>query len=1043
MRRTRAAGAVCFAAVAWWYCAGAMSDARAYPGGKQLTSYAYMGELLVHGIRARANVVSYRMPLATIASAKLQYHSALSAGELMVLNQGLLVLLMFALGCLLHPLGALFTGAAVLAAMPSLGVHVYPDSGYTLLVLLAACLTAWRARAPTPARSVLLAAAVGATLLFRSPLLLFPPVLALYELAARRFALRAYWRHLAILCLVPYLFLLPWTGMNWTIHRKVIPFEKDAASANIMTGALGTVGDTEGDLTTLVDEPIDLNRSGEVLGWAAREILRHPLRYAHSCVRRAAYAFSLQPLLFLLALVSAWVFRKRPEFRELGVLSAYFLGVHCLMSVEPRYFLPLWPLLAVQAAALLAGFRAKAPLAPNAPEYRLAALAAGGVLALVLLLGLYANWIVASYATLVRSGRQPDDADFSRALDANPGDVWLLRERGLERLARGDVRAAVLDLGAASALEPGDSRVRLQLAWARALLGDPAPLLSWRPEHGELNVNDGAQLEIDAAVLRACAYIHLGQAAKAAAPLKAAFKLFKERDIVVRGPQGEHEVEVLKRLRTSDAGFSLNCSLLQGERPPVEKAALNEALSKLFPASSQVWIERAELAERAGRREEALAALAKAGGFKPNDDEQLRLAELHGKLGSTARAFAALDGLIRRRPRDVRFRLERAELAASAGAREEALASALEAERLDPGVDDRRRLVGIYRKIPDDRRAQAVLDALVRRFPGDAGLRLELGETSAQLGERAAALEAASRAEAIGLDDEQRRAAAALYRKLKEPRREYALLEPLARRFPDDAGLLIEMAEAAEQLGERPVALRAADRAESLGLDDARLGRAAALYAKLGEPRRASRVLSKLAAASGLDDGQRRLAASLYRGLKDYRRALSALEGVKAENAELALEKASVSILLGEKAAARGQLLRAERLAPSAEQRHAIALAYQDLAEYGRAVAILDGLIARDPSGAELLGDRGLCRHLKGDASGALDDLEKAIRLKPEALQFYLTLGAVHVAHGRRAEAVKVYDRGLAAKTGPEPDPLRETLLAARRESLRGATRAP
>jgi len=579
----RIAAAACLAATLVLSAVAVLRRAPEAGNGVRMKTYASFGETLLHGLRAEPGDVSYRMPLATLYSARLQYHAGLPPKALLAAHQAALVILVFALGCLLHPYGGLFSAAVALVLMREGRFDLYPESGYRLLFLMTACLLVWRARAPSLGRTVLLALAVGTTLLYRTPLAFFPFVLALHEWAVRRRAapdgLR---RQLAVLCVVPYLFLLPWVAMNRSVHGRFILFEKDAATANIVTGALGLVRSVEGDLSTLVDEPIDLGRSGAVVGWAARQILRHPLRYASAYGRRAAFAASRYPVLLVLAVFSVYHFRRRREFRQLGLLAAYFLAIHCLMSVEDAYFEPLEPVFAVLAGALVFGFRETAPPPADSIGYRLSALAVNAMLGLVLALSAHAGWVVGAFALLEGPGDPVRDLD--RAVSANPGDSWLLLKRGRERLARGETAGAVEDLRAAAAAEPGEAAVGLRLAWARALAGDPAPLLGWSPPPREGN-DDPLQLRLDAEVLKACALIREGRGREAEARVRSALELHEERNILVRGDHGEREREALEKLRSSETGFRRQCEDLQGARPAAEKRALRAILDRLLPAS--------------------------------------------------------------------------------------------------------------------------------------------------------------------------------------------------------------------------------------------------------------------------------------------------------------------------------------------------------------------------------------------------------------------------------------------------------------------------
>jgi tetratricopeptide (TPR) repeat protein len=657
------AGVACLALALAGAAASGLRFAREKPAEKALSTYSSLGEILTHRIQALGPRVSDRMPLATIVAAKADYDASADYGTLLAADR---VLLLFAAGFLLHAHGGLVAAAAaVLLSFSAHDLNLYPDSGYLLLVLLTAGLVVWRARAPSPLRSALLAAAVGATLLWRSPLAFFAPALALFERATEP---GASWKRrrgeLLILALAPYLFLLPWIAMNWTVNRRLVIFEQRSASSNLISGALGLVQNVEGDLGALIDEPIDVTNTGAVVGWAARQVARHPLRFIRAYVLRVKYALSFHPWLALMAAAATWLFRKRREYRELAFLAAYFLAIHCFMTVEERYFWPLWPPLALLACSLPAGLRAAERPRDDSPEAVFASAALLGALALVLALCLHAEWTVLAFARGARGGRGDVEAQLSAALRANPDDAWLLQERGGERFRRGDSAGAAEDFARASALPPESPSSRLLRARAEALLGKPGLLLEWAPPAGERR--EDFQLRYDADILKALACLRLGRKAEARERLKAAREVFGARNILVRGPQGEREKYALDKLRSSDAWFIRYCRQLQGPRPASEMRALDEALAALVQDPSELRIPRAE-------------AL-------PADDESRDRATALGyqDLKEYDRAIGVFDRLIRRRPAAASFRSDKAVCEHLKGDDDAALADLRAAIRLEP-----------------------------------------------------------------------------------------------------------------------------------------------------------------------------------------------------------------------------------------------------------------------------------------------------------------------------------------------------------------------
>lgn len=291
-----------------------------------------------------------------------------------------------------------------------------------------------------------------------------------------------------------------------------------------------------------------------------------------------------------------------------------------------------------------------------------------------------------------------------------------------------------------------------------------------------------------------------------------------------------------------------------------------------------------------------------------------------------------------------------------------------------------------------------------------AQLGLERAERAFEAGARETALKSMARAEKSNPSDSQLRRMVELYREMNEFSRAAALLKPMLKRLPLDAGLRLERAELAARAGKRAAALEFLAQAES----------------------------------SRPDDDARRRIVGLYRELKDYRSAstlLATLLKSRPDAAILWLERAEIEMRTGARGAARESLLRAESL-PSdpaerrGETRHRIALAYQSLGEHDRAIALLEKLGRQYPAEGVFYGDLGISVYFKGERDAAIGHLETAIRLKPNLIPAYLTLGAIYTASGRHADALKLYDEGLARNPAGTGYPLRDVLHGERGKIL-------
>ncbi|HEX4048677.1 MAG TPA: hypothetical protein VH309_12615, partial [Elusimicrobiota bacterium] len=138
----------------------------------------------------------------------------------------------------------------------------------------------------------------------------------------------------------------------------------------------------------------------------------------------------------------------------------------------------------------------------------------------------------------------------------------------------------------------------------------------------------------------------------------------------------------------------------------------------------------------------------------------------------------------------------------------------------------------------------------------------------------------------------------------------------------------------------------------------------------------------------------------------------------------------------GDGARAREDLAEAESLDLDADSRFQIALRYQELKDYPSALRVLDGLVRRYPANGDFRGARGLCLYLGGSPRDSEADLEAAIKLTPDSLSAYLTLGAVYSASARYGAAVAVYDRALAAGAARGSADLRRQILGGRESAL-------
>jgi tetratricopeptide (TPR) repeat protein len=411
------------------------------------------------------------MPLAAILSAASSHHTSLAVKSLLRAAWLIVIpLLVLALGTAVGSWPCGLAAACLLDGRLLPANAPYIQNGYTL-VLLATALALVRWDQKRDARSAwVLGGVLGAGFLFRSPLAFLPLALACREWARAKRRPATLWPVFA-----SYLFLLPWIYLQRTLHGGWQIFESGEADANIVTGALGLVRTIaspamERHWGTLLP-PRTINH---VLTWAVGEVARHPLRYAVSCYERVVLVLGFHPLLASAAGAGFIWTRGVPGLAALRILAIYFLVIHCFMSVQENYFIPLWPLLAVLAAAWAAPLAKTFPLAKL--SRRFVDLIVGTAAAAACAAAAVACVTVLAYSLRLHSFETPAQAP---ALEGGR-DAWLWgyftrqTSRPLSAEELGRFRRA-LDDG------DDDRALHIEWAWAAFRAGRPESIFALEP----------------------------------------------------------------------------------------------------------------------------------------------------------------------------------------------------------------------------------------------------------------------------------------------------------------------------------------------------------------------------------------------------------------------------------------------------------------------------------------------------------------------------------------------------------------------------------
>ncbi len=452
-----------------------------------------VGEALWHGLWS--DELARHMPLSGLPEAALLSHLPPRLGAF---GQGLLHVAPYALTFQLgaHLSGSLPGGALALAAYAASRPEREPllyrrqeTRLHTALVLLLANALVLLARSPNLRQVWVAVLILGTSLLCRSTLLLFPIVLA--AMRPLRGVSRRAWLALLV---VPYLLLAPRAIMLWKETGRFIPFEGERPHNILAMGAAGAVVAVDGDYRSLAGIP----EGAETLPWALAESARHPARTAKAVMNRLAFALGQHPLLAAAGAAGAWACRARPGGAWLAALTAYFFLVHSPLAVLPRYFIPIWPVLAALGAGglvRLAGRQSTSQRPVNGALYWIF-LPPG--------LGLGLAAVLACLAAAAGTGltRRPDS--------------WSRYLQGQAAMRRGEPAAALESFSKAAALSP-HPEFAFAAAWARAATGKHPPA-----EMASLCADPRRRGLAQECLLKALRHLDLGEAAAAQACIERA-----------------------------------------------------------------------------------------------------------------------------------------------------------------------------------------------------------------------------------------------------------------------------------------------------------------------------------------------------------------------------------------------------------------------------------------------------------------------------------------------------------------------------------------
>ncbi len=312
------------------------------------------GEMLIYGLKDKA--LSYNMPLTSLIIAFFRYHLNVPIS----LSLNLFSQLMVFFSCLLAWNTGLILGGkragffsllfAAFLTLNSKNIE-FEQILYTFSVMLALYAIILKNKYYNFKTALLSGLAIGFTCLIRSPLFLLPLLIVFIDYFKHSRNLRKYIFNSMVFLLAAYILLLPWVRVNHFLFNKFIPFEAERSTCNIITSVRGATFTMEGDSRKLAG----INNDESIYKWAARELLKNPMSFLNAVPRRLLQVFYIYPFLILMALF-ALIKRKDEEITLISIVAGYFIFIHCLLSIEERYFYPLKYILSIPAALFITSF---------------------------------------------------------------------------------------------------------------------------------------------------------------------------------------------------------------------------------------------------------------------------------------------------------------------------------------------------------------------------------------------------------------------------------------------------------------------------------------------------------------------------------------------------------------------------------------------------------------------------------------------------------------------------------------------------------------
>lgn len=285
------------------------------------------------------NGIQLNMPFAEIL-VSLALSLGITPDPLFILIHMCVYALVFFTGCLLR---GYWAGILALLAAGFFGGGselIYEQAIYSYFLLLTLGFLLRQRSEKTLSNSLLCGLALSSSMLVRTPLFLFAPVVIFCSRPGSGERLTTFLRRALLFLAASYILLLPWGFMNYSVTGKFMLLDQQRSSNNVLSAAMGSIYSIYGDTWKMAG----LTGKTSAVDFYRSEVMKRPFFHAHMILKRLWHIFLFYPVLLTLLIIAIARSRER-EKALLFCLPVYFVLIHSPLSLEIRYFYPLTYLL--------------------------------------------------------------------------------------------------------------------------------------------------------------------------------------------------------------------------------------------------------------------------------------------------------------------------------------------------------------------------------------------------------------------------------------------------------------------------------------------------------------------------------------------------------------------------------------------------------------------------------------------------------------------------------------------------------------------------